>query len=173
MILCSIFEHGIPYKTSLWVRTLSNRQMKTNFKANKIKMRFITTLLLSVLGGITIASPLPGVPDPPNFFYKPLTLTFHGGPASYSLSLAADGNSYNTNNGMAVSLISSPDFDAFHFCNFYTTGQKAIVPSPSNNQLAIGPPQPIVSVDCEPTPGGNGTCLPAYGKSPCDFVTWV
>jgi hypothetical protein len=64
---------------------------------------------------------------------------------------------------MSVSLIWSPDFDAYHFCNFYTTGQKAIVPSLDSNQLAVGPPQPIVSVACEPTPGGNNTCLPVYG----------
>jgi hypothetical protein len=68
-------------------------------------------------------------------------------------------------NKLGVSLISTPGFDAHVFCNFYST-RNVIVPSPiagNEYELAVGPPQPIVAVNCAPIPGGNNSCLPVDG----------
>jgi hypothetical protein len=155
-------QHVYKYRDTSRSQEAPLKYQKQIIKQINIRMWFTTIALFSLLCHLATASPMP-LPDPPNFFYKPFTLTFHGGPASYQLSMAADGNTYATNNAMAVSIIDSPDFDAYNFCNFYTTGQKAIVASNSNHELTVGPPQPIISVSCAAFPGGNNTCLPVYG----------
>ncbi|KEZ39244.1 hypothetical protein SAPIO_CDS9915 [Scedosporium apiospermum] len=86
-------------------------------------------------------------------------LTFHGGPASYSMEFAADGVVHQTNNDIAVSIIDAPDYFAQSNCHFVTDGPVAFVSSISPQgvqQLLVGPPQPIRSVSC------SGVCLPTY-----------
>ncbi|KAG9232883.1 hypothetical protein BJ875DRAFT_465609 [Amylocarpus encephaloides] len=111
------------------------------------------------------AIPAPQTPDSEPFVgYLPLTFTFHGGPATYTLDLIANGQSFNTNNAMGVSSIDTSTFDAYSKCNFYTTGRKQIVGSRLGSTVQIGPPQPIESVECQPTPNPPGTCLPVYAS---------
>ena len=74
---------------------------------------------------------------------------------------------------MAINIISSSpsSFNAYELCNFYTTGQKAITPyAVTGDVMGVGPPQPIYSVSCAPTPGGNATCLPVYGTLHCFWL---
>ncbi|KAK1760055.1 hypothetical protein QBC47DRAFT_366306 [Echria macrotheca] len=87
-------------------------------------------------------------------------LTFHGGPASYSLAIPADGKVYPTNNGISVNIIDAPDYNALSQCTFYTPGEKALVggiDSKGVGQIIIGPPQPVTGVSCQ------GVCIPTYG----------
>ncbi|KAI8627093.1 hypothetical protein F5Y19DRAFT_188558 [Xylariaceae sp. FL1651] len=91
-------------------------------------------------------------------------LVFHGGPASYDLTIPADGLPHPTNNGLNINLIDAPDFN-IEWCTFTTHQPVALVwqttPSPTMpswliSQYAVGPPQPIDSVRC------SGTCLSTY-----------
>ena len=84
-------------------------------------MRF-ELAILAALSALATASPT-GT-DSPSFFYKPITITFHGGPATYNLNMIADGNNYPTNNGLNINLITSSDLDIYHECNFYTAAGK-------------------------------------------------
>ncbi|KAF4625311.1 hypothetical protein G7Y89_g12855 [Cudoniella acicularis] len=123
-------------------------------------MRF-TLLTLSTLATLGLATPT-GTDTP--FSYLPLTFTFYGGPASYELSFAADGNTYNTNNDLSINLIDGGGFNAWSSCIFYTTGQQTLVGSQAGEYVTVGPPQPIVSVACQPTPAPPNTCLPVYAQ---------
>ncbi|MAD85634.1 MAG: hypothetical protein CL912_21950 [Deltaproteobacteria bacterium] len=122
-----------------------------------------TLLLLPLL---TASTPLGN--DQPSFFYKQLDLTFHGGPASYSLSFPADGNTYSTNNGLTINRITNSDFNIFYSCNFYFAddGGKPVATTPSadGKEVQVGTPRAVTGVNCQPTPGGDNTCLPVYGK---------
>ncbi|KAF3769151.1 hypothetical protein M406DRAFT_234725, partial [Cryphonectria parasitica EP155] len=97
---------------------------------------------------------------------QPVSLIFQGGPASYSLNITADGEEYFTDNDLSVSLILSPNYDPYHYCTFKTASQVAFAPSlvqrPEDlfpiNEIAVGPPQPIISVKC------SGVCLGVYGE---------
>ncbi|CAI4211037.1 unnamed protein product [Parascedosporium putredinis] len=87
-------------------------------------------------------------------------LTFHGGPAEYSMTFPADGVVRKTNNNMAVSIIDAPDYFAQSHCTFVTdTGVtfQGAISSTGVQQILVGPPQPIRSVSCQ------GVCLPTYG----------
>jgi hypothetical protein len=68
---------------------------------------------------------------------------------------------------MNVNLITAPDFDAFNLCKFKTgSDQVTLAPSLAKrpgdpwpiNQIAVGPPQKIISVTC------SGKCLGIYGE---------
>ncbi|KAK7754541.1 hypothetical protein SLS62_003562 [Diatrype stigma] len=87
-------------------------------------------------------------------------LTFHGGPASYELAVPADGTVVQTNNNMAVNLIDAPDYNAQPGCQFHTVGQVMLqgrLTADGLQQIAVGPPQPILSVSCQ------GMCVPTNG----------
>ncbi|KAH8750939.1 hypothetical protein F5882DRAFT_420710 [Hyaloscypha sp. PMI_1271] len=103
--------------------------------------------------------------DPP-FAYEQLTFIFAGGPASYTLTFPADGNTHPTNNDLSVSLIAPGTFPAYYECNFYTPHDATIVltgMSSAGSNLAVGPPQPITGVACMAT-GAGGQCLPNYAS---------
>ncbi|KAL1841146.1 hypothetical protein VTJ49DRAFT_7371 [Mycothermus thermophilus] len=88
-------------------------------------------------------------------------LTFHGGPASYNLTLLADGNYYQTNNELSVSIIEAPDYNAFYQCQFETVNEATLASSISPagvNQILVGPPTPITAVRCE------GMCVHTWGE---------
>lgn len=115
-----------------------------------------------------------------------VTLLFQAGPAGYNLTLPADGQAYPTGNDeLAVNLIVSPDYDPYRYCTFTTAAQaqagagagdsqqpgETVTLAPSLvqrdgvdawpvNEIAVGPPQPIVSVSC------SGFCLGVYGELP-------
>lgn len=72
-----------------------------------------------------------------------------------------------TDNDLNVNLITAPDFDAYRLCTFKTaTNEVTFAPSLTQrpgdvwpiNQIAVGPPQKIISVTC------TGTCIGVYGK---------
>ncbi|KAK6212545.1 hypothetical protein LQW54_005129 [Pestalotiopsis sp. IQ-011] len=87
-------------------------------------------------------------------------LTFHGGPAQYSLAIPADGQVYQTNNDISVSIIDDNDYNAITNCKFYTAGDKELVNSitpTGGQQILVGPPQPITAVSC------YGFCVGIYG----------
>lgn len=65
-------------------------------------------------------------------------------------------------NELGVSLIETATYNIWLNCNFYTTGQKAIATTGSGTTVDIGPPQPILSVACRPTPNPPGNCLPDF-----------
>ncbi|KAF7560040.1 hypothetical protein G7046_g4105 [Stylonectria norvegica] len=86
-------------------------------------------------------------------------LTFHGGPASYSLEFPANGETFATNSDISVNIVDAPDYNAFQQCTFYTAGDKTLVQSIGENglqQVVVGPPQPITGVSC------IGMCVPTY-----------
>ncbi|KAI5463962.1 hypothetical protein BGZ63DRAFT_481218 [Mariannaea sp. PMI_226] len=88
-------------------------------------------------------------------------LTFHGGPASYTMEFPADGQTRQTNSDISVNIIDTPDYNAFSQCIFNTAGEKTLVRSIGQNglqQIIVGPPQPILSVSC------HGMCVPTYGE---------
>ncbi|KAI0514968.1 hypothetical protein F5B22DRAFT_210988 [Xylaria bambusicola] len=72
-------------------------------------------------------------------------ITFHGGPASYQLSVPADGTPVPTNNGISVDTIDA-DYNIRDLCTFATSGPQTLVGSTTH--LTVGPPQPILSVTC-------------------------
>lgn len=59
---------------------------------------------------------------------------------------------------MSVSIIDTPDFNAFYQCTFYSAGEKALVQTFTDGVqgIVVGPPQPITGVRCE------GTCIYNY-----------
>lgn len=79
--------------------------------------------------------------------------------SAYTMSLVID-------NDVAVNLIISDNYDPSTYCHFATATQAALAPSftkrPEDfypvNEIAVGPPQPIISVSC------FGFCLGIYGK---------
>ncbi|KAH8685836.1 hypothetical protein BGZ60DRAFT_102226 [Tricladium varicosporioides] len=119
--------------------------------------------LLTLATFTTLGLAAPTVTTDP-FSYLPLTFTFNGGPANYKLTFKADGSTYNTNNDMSINLIDAGSFDAYSYCNFYTTGKKALVGSQAGKNVAVGPPQPITAVNCRPTPSPPNTCLPVFAS---------
>jgi len=86
-------------------------------------------------------------------------LTFHGGPAEYSLAIPADGSFHATNNDIAVNIIDAPDYNAYYQCQFQINGDATLASSISStgvNQILVGPPSPITGVSCQ------GMCVPTY-----------
>ncbi|KAK5657556.1 hypothetical protein OQA88_3129 [Cercophora sp. LCS_1] len=112
-------------------------------------------LALAMALGLAAASPIEERDTP-----QTVHLTFHGGPASYSMAFPADGKVYPTNNNIAVNIIDAPDYNAQYQCTFYTPGEKALVggidPTTGVSQVIIGPPQPVTGVSC------SGMCVPTY-----------
>ena len=131
---------------------------------------------LSVLG-LVVATPAPLQERD----VQTVHLTFHGGPASYSMAFPADGKVYQTSmflfflffsfskinsvltrldNNIAVNIIDAPDYNAISQCTFYTPGEKALVggidTKTGAGQVIIGPPQPVTGVSCV------GMCVPTY-----------
>ncbi|CAG8957472.1 hypothetical protein HYFRA_00011453 [Hymenoscyphus fraxineus] len=128
-----------------------------------------TLFLASALA--TLATAMPTTPNiaasDPFTGYRPLTLTFHGGPSTYTLNMAADGSTYYTNNKLNVNTIEvAEDFNLWGLCNFYTTGPIRITtpPAGSGKTVQLGPPQPITAVACKPTANPPGYCLPVYAS---------
>ena len=117
-------------------------------------MKFLAAVLFGL--GLASASPIEERADPPQTVH----LTFHGGPASYSMAFPADGVVRQTNNGIAVNIIDAPDYNALAQCTFYTAGEKALVggvdTTTGAGQVIIGPPQPVTAVSCQ------GFCVPTY-----------
>ena len=122
--------------------------------------------------------PAPSLPLPRSFLSLNPTLSTTI-PHSGSLSLLPWASSFiklthDQDNNLGVSLISTPGFNAYVFCNFYTAGN-VIIPSPGGGnryELTVGPPQQIIAVKCAPTPGGNNNCLPVDGKSRFLILQW-
>ncbi|TDZ40686.1 hypothetical protein CTRI78_v010195 [Colletotrichum trifolii] len=115
-------------------------------------MKFLTSVVA------TLALSLPSLTQPlEERDVQTVHLTFHGGPASYQLTVPADGRIYPTNNGIAVNIIDAPDYNAISQCTFYTAGEKALVSgiNPQGvQQVIVGPPQPVTGVSC------SGICVP-------------
>ncbi|KAK2615522.1 hypothetical protein N8I77_002270 [Diaporthe amygdali] len=96
--------------------------------------------------------------------FQPVTLIFQAAAASYELDLLADGQEYFTHSDLNVNLITAPDFDAYRLCTFKTSEGATLAPSLTQrpedfwpiNQIAVGPPQKIISVTC------SGTCVGVY-----------
>ncbi|EMR63885.1 hypothetical protein MGN70_001323 [Eutypa lata] len=100
-------------------------------------------------------------------------LTFHGGPASYELAVPADGTVVQTNSDISINLIDAPDYNAQAQCQFHTAEPVTLqgqISADGTQQIAVGPPQPILSVSClgmcVPT---NGVCYNQQGQNvgPC------
>ncbi|KAK3899031.1 hypothetical protein C8A05DRAFT_18473 [Staphylotrichum tortipilum] len=120
-------------------------------------MKYLATLAsaLSLLatGGVT-AMPLE------ERDVQTVHLTFHGGPAEYSMAIPADGSMHNTNNALSINIIDAPDYNAFYQCHFTTQNPATLASSISPggvNQIMVGPPTPITQVSCQ------GMCVPTYG----------
>ncbi|KAJ8071202.1 hypothetical protein OCU04_001539 [Sclerotinia nivalis] len=114
-------------------------------------MQFSTllTLGLAAISGVAAA--------PTDFF--DVDITFIGGPASYNLTIPADGQTHPTNNALSVSLIRSSNFDVFHLCTFSYANPATLV----NNGgiVSVGPPTPITGVSCPVT---DQRCIPNYSE---------
>ncbi|KAI8635547.1 hypothetical protein F5Y19DRAFT_469421 [Xylariaceae sp. FL1651] len=105
-------------------------------------MQFFSSLILglSLIAG-TQAQPGVGVAH----------LVFHGGPASYDLYVPLDGRAVATNNGISVNIIDTFYYDALSLCTFTTLKPVALVGSVNpdgTKEIAVGPPMPILSVNC-------------------------
>lgn len=115
---------------------------------------FLTTTLLLTL---TSASPLP---NPTSKLIKRATneisLTFIGGPASYTLTIPNDNTWHpTTDEELNISKIkSSSDIDVLQSCQFQTHDPPAVpatatyVLSADDGAVDVGPPQPILAVKC-------------------------
>ncbi|ROV88881.1 hypothetical protein VSDG_08941 [Cytospora chrysosperma] len=125
-------------------------------------MKFFTTLSLAALAS---GHALPRVEEQLHERdFQSVTLVFQAAAASYNMTIPADGQEYFTNSDLNVNLIDAPDFDAYRLCTFKTGNEVTLAPSITQrpedlwpiNQIAVGPPQAIVSVTC------SGTCLGIY-----------
>ncbi|KAK0102803.1 hypothetical protein ONS95_006400 [Cadophora gregata] len=157
----SLQEVSLQTSSSVIQTTL---QVKSNIT---MQLSHLSAVLLLPL--LTSSTPLGN--DQPSFFYKQLSLTFHGGPASYSLTFPADGNTYPTNsNALTINRITTnSDFNIFYGCNFYFAddGGKPVATSSSGadgREVLVGTPRVVTGVNCQPTPGGSNTCLPVYAS---------
>ncbi|KAK3936685.1 hypothetical protein QBC46DRAFT_295732 [Diplogelasinospora grovesii] len=119
-------------------------------------MKYLTSIL--AIAGLAAAAPTSSQLEERDV--QTVHLIFHGGPASYNLTLPADGKVYPTNNNIAVSIIDAPDYNAFQQCTFYTPGPHTLASSISPEgvgQVIVGPPQPVTGVSC------YGMCVQTYG----------
>ncbi|KAK6084337.1 hypothetical protein SCUP234_01861 [Seiridium cupressi] len=87
--------------------------------------------------------------------FQTVHLTFHGGPASYSMAILANGSKpdmpHLLDNNISVSIIDAPDYNAISQCTFYTTDEKTLVSAITDKglqQVIVGPPEPITAVSC-------------------------
>ncbi|KAK9785821.1 hypothetical protein AB5N19_05712 [Seiridium cardinale] len=91
--------------------------------------------------------------------FQTVHLTFHGGPASYSMTILANGLAQPTNNSISVSIIDAPDYNAISQCTFHTTDEKALVSGITDKglqQVIVGPPQPITAILDQPVLNREG-----------------
>ncbi|KAI9904449.1 hypothetical protein N3K66_000978 [Trichothecium roseum] len=118
------------------------------------------TTVLTTLGLAAAALSQPYAPISRRDGIQVAHLTFHGGPASYSLIIPSDGQVFYTNSDAAINIIDAPDYNALSQCEFKTDGDRALVLSIGDDgvqRIVVGPPQPIRSVSCK------GTCVAIYG----------
>ncbi|ESZ92777.1 hypothetical protein SBOR_6834 [Sclerotinia borealis F-4128] len=109
----------------------------------------LMTLGLATISGVTAI--------PTDFFN--VDITFIGGPASYNLTIPADGQTHAINNPLTISLIRSSNFDVFHLCTFYHDNVAALVNN--GGVVSMGPPTPVTGVSCQVT---DQRCIPNYGE---------
>lgn len=140
----------------------------------QVMKTFTTTTLLALAAAAHALPPTSETPSlaerasPP---VQSVTLLFQAGPASYNLTIPADGKDHPTGeSALSVNLIVAPDYDPYRYCTFRTAGgpqQVTFAPSLVQrpgldpwpiNEVAVGPPQPILSVAC------SGVCLGVYGR---------
>jgi len=126
------------------------------------------TILLSALVAFSVASPLgPGLSRRDNNVPW-VTMTFTGGPASYTSTFLANGL-YNSlsfpDDQLSVSQISATGItDIAQNCTFWdgaTIITNAEFVANADGSLTMGPPGPITGVSC----GNPGQCAPLYGMS--------
>lgn len=94
----------------------------------------------------------------------------HEGGSSQPITEIQDVRSHNDSaidNGLNINLIISDNYDPYTFCKFKTAGTEvtlapSLIKRPEDfypiNEIAVGPPQAIISVSC------FGVCLGIYGK---------
>ncbi|QSZ34164.1 hypothetical protein DSL72_005752 [Monilinia vaccinii-corymbosi] len=113
----------------------------------------LITLGLAAISGVAAA--------PTDFF--DVDITFIGGPASYSLTIPADGQTHPTNNALSISLIRSSNFDVYSLCTFYHDNPAVLV----NNGgiISVGPPTPITGAIAILPPRAN-----SWVRAAMDFV---
>lgn len=71
-----------------------------------------------------------------------------------------------TDNTLNVNIIHSDNYNPYRYCTFKTPGKVALPqslvqtgdPLSPDNQIAVGPPSPIISVTC------SGYCANIYGE---------
>lgn len=82
-------------------------------------------------------------------------------------------NPQQTDSDISINLIDAPDYNAQSQCQFHTAGPVTLqgqISADGTQQIAVGPPQPILSVSClgmcVPT---NGVCYNQQGQNvgPC------
>ncbi|PBP21179.1 hypothetical protein BUE80_DR007961 [Diplocarpon rosae] len=121
----------------------------------------------------TTSSALSVPRDLPAFSYRNITLSVLGGPASYTFSFPADGNSHSPSpsNPLAVSQIISGNFNIFYSCNFYFSSDPGdgntvvLTGNAPGNEVTVGPPRALMSIACQPTAREGGqSCFPDYGE---------
>ncbi|KAK3313097.1 hypothetical protein B0H66DRAFT_569546 [Apodospora peruviana] len=147
-ITCRIAE-----SSAITLVILENFQVNSKNHPNTL---YITNFAMQLFTSLTFAFGLVAS----TLAVQTVHLTFHGGPAQYSMAFPADGTVYPTNNGIAVSIIDAPDYNAQYQCNFITAGQKTLagsITSTGLQQILVGPPQPITGVSC------LGMCIGTYG----------
>ncbi|RDW75839.1 hypothetical protein BP5796_06660 [Coleophoma crateriformis] len=129
-------------------------------------MNFKSSLLttIAVIGHLAVALTIRSTTEQ-------VTLTFHGAAdALYVMTIPASAESFTTDNPLSVSLIDADRFDAYSRCTFFTSGNAALVGGVNHQgSIAVGPPQPIYSVSCQPDPPIQ--CLPDYAS--CDVGTSI
>ncbi|KAF5531196.1 hypothetical protein FMEXI_13095 [Fusarium mexicanum] len=93
-------------------------------------------------------------------------LTFHGGLASYSMAVPADGSTRKTGrrfyHDLSVDVIDNSDYNALEQCFLAIEGQAKLTPKVSpkdgSQHIPVNPSRVITAVNC------TGSCVPTYGK---------
>lgn len=138
-------------------------------------MKFYTSIASLGIFAVVLAAPAVETRDD----VQTVHLVFHGGPASYNLTIPANGEVFETSrpsrtshqqhrivltlagtdSDISVSIIDAPDYNAINQCTFKTDGEQALTQSVVDGlqKISVGPPQPIRSVSCE------GFCVGTYG----------
>ncbi|KAK4463512.1 hypothetical protein QBC42DRAFT_337523 [Cladorrhinum samala] len=122
-------------------------------------MKYVSVLATALLGLASTASAVPLEERA----VQTVNLKFYAGPATYTMTIPADGQVHPTNhNDLNVNIIESSDYDIFRLCQFHydppASGTVTLVSSIAGNanQVFVGPPTPIKSVSCQ------GVCLTIY-----------
>ncbi|KAI1765013.1 hypothetical protein GGR53DRAFT_491777 [Hypoxylon sp. FL1150] len=75
-------------------------------------------------------------------------LDFYAAAANYSRDVPLDGGDVSADPDLNVNIIIA-DFDAYNGCNFDTPQNVTLVPSDDGKTIEVGPPQPILKLNCE------------------------